>query len=179
VSRARSGDRDAYAVLVVRYRALAHRTAYLLGAGANAEDVVQEAFVKGFRALRGFRPGSPFRPWLLRIVANETSNLHRTTRRRAVLELRVAGLAEPTGHRDPEQEAISGASRAALLDAVRALPEKDAHVITCRFFLDLSEAETAEVLGWPKGTVKSRLSRALAKLRPAMAGGLGEEAVHG
>jgi RNA polymerase sigma factor (sigma-70 family) len=179
VSRARGGDQDAYVVLVARYRALAHRTAYLLGAGANAEDVVQEAFVKGFRALRGFRTGSPFRPWLLRIVANETSNLHRATRRRSVLELRVAGLVEPARHRDPEQEAISGASRTALLDAVRALPEKDAQVITCRYFLDLSEAETAEVLGWPRGTVKSRLSRALTKLRPAMTGSLGEEASHG
>ncbi|HET9139705.1 sigma-70 family RNA polymerase sigma factor [Actinophytocola sp.] len=179
MSRARDGDLDAYGVLVARYRTLAHRTAYLLGAGASAEDVVQEAFVKGFRALRGFRPDGAFRPWLLRIVANETSNLHRSARRRAALELRVAGFAGEAGHPDPEQEAISGASRTALLNAVRALPEKDAHVITCRFFLDLSEAETAQVLGWPRGTVKSRLSRALAKLRPAMSGGLGEEAAHG
>jgi len=176
VTRARAGDLDAYATLVARYRALAHRTAYLLGAGPNAEDVVQEAFVKGFRGLRGFHPDAPFRPWLLRIVANETRNLHRSARRRAALELRVAGMDEQIDHRDPESVAISGASRAALLDAVAALPEKDARVVTCRYFLELSEAETAQVLNLPAGTVKSRLSRALARLRPAIAGRLPEEA---
>jgi RNA polymerase sigma-70 factor (ECF subfamily) len=178
VNRARAGDQDAYAVLVARYSALAHRTAYLLGAGANAEDVVQEAFVKGFRGLNGFRPDAAFRPWLLRIVANEARNLHRGARRRAALELRVAGLDEQVDRRDPESLAISGASRTALLDAVRALPERDALVVTCRYFLDLSEAETAQVLGWPQGTVKSRLSRALARLRPVVAASLREEAAH-
>lgn len=163
-------------MLVTRYSALAHRTAYLLGAGPNAEDVVQEAFVKGFRGLPTFRPDGSFRPWLLRIVANETRNLHRSVRRRAALELRVAGMADQVDHRDPESAALTGASRTALLDAVRGLPEKDALVVTCRYFLDLSEAETAQVLGWPQGTVKSRLSRALARLRPVVAGRLSEEA---
>ena len=176
MTRARAGDLDAYAVLVARYSALAHRTAYLLGAGSNAEDVVQEAFVKGFRALKGFRPDGSFRPWLLRIVANETRNLHRSVRRRSALELRVAGLSDQVDRRDPESVTISEASRIALLDAVRALPEKDGLVVTCRYFLELSESETAEMLGWPPGTVKSRLSRALAKLRPVLARRLGEEA---
>jgi RNA polymerase sigma factor (sigma-70 family) len=166
VTRARAGDQHAYAELVARYSALAHRTAFLLGAGPNAEDVVQEAFVKGFRGLHAFREGSSFRPWLLRIVANEARNLHRSSTRRNALELRVAGMEDQVEHRDPAQFAINGATRNALLDAVKALPEKDALVVTCRYFLDLSESETAEVLGWPAGTVKSRLSRALAKLRP-------------
>jgi RNA polymerase sigma factor (sigma-70 family) len=176
VTRARAGDQDAYAVLVTRYRALAHRTAFLLGAGSNAEDVVQEAFVKGFRALKAFRPDGSFRPWLLRIVANEAHNLHRSARRRAALELRVAE--DPVDRRDPESAAVEGAARRALLDAVKALPERDAIVVTCRYFLELSEAETAEMLGVPAGTVKSRLSRALTKLRPVLAGRLSEEAAH-
>jgi RNA polymerase sigma-70 factor (ECF subfamily) len=178
VLRARAGDRDAYALLVTRYRTLAYRTAYLLGAGPNAEDVVQEAFVKGFRGLAAFREDAPFKPWLLRIVANETRNQHRSSSRRAALELRVAGMADQVDHRDPERLTVSGATRAALLEAVRALPEKDTLVVTCRYFLDLSESETAEVLGWPQGTVKSRLSRALVKLRPVMARRLREEAAH-
>jgi RNA polymerase sigma-70 factor, ECF subfamily len=174
VTRARAGDQDAYGVLVARYSALAHRTAYLLGAGSNAEDVVQEAFVKGFRALKAFRADGAFRPWLLRIVANETHNLRRSARRRAALEIRVAD--DPIDRKDPESAAIDGADRRALLDAVKALPERDALVVTCRYFLELSESETATMLGWPAGTVKSRLSRALAKLRPALAGRLSEEA---
>lgn len=176
--RARAGDRDAYALLVARYRALAYRTAFLLGAGPNAEDVVQEAFVKGFRGLHAFRTDGAFKPWLLRIVANEARNLHRSSTRRAALELRVAGMEDQVDHRDPELLALSGATRSALLDAVRALPEKDSLVVTCRYFLDLSESETAHVLGWPQGTVKSRLSRALGKLRPVMARRLREEAAH-
>ena len=82
VRRARSGDLDAYEVLVTRYSAVAHRTAVLLGAGADAEDVVQDSFVKAFGALDRFRAGAPFRPWLLKIVVNETKNLHRGRRRR-------------------------------------------------------------------------------------------------
>ena len=71
-----------------RYTPIAHRTAVLLGAGADADDVVQEAFVKAYRALGSLRDGAPFRPWLLRIVANETKNLHRSTGRRLNRERR-------------------------------------------------------------------------------------------
>jgi RNA polymerase sigma factor (sigma-70 family) len=169
VQRARSGDRDAYAFLVARYSALAHRTAYLLGAGHEAEDVTQEAFVKAYRTLDSFRSGSAFRPWLLRIVANETRNLHRRWRRRTSLELRVAVQADaadttPT----PEQTAVAADTNAILLAAINAMPSRDRLVLTCRYFLDLSEAETAQVLAWPRGSVKSRLSRALVKLRRAL-----------
>lgn len=178
VARARAGDRDAYAVLVARYAALAHRTAFLLGAGHEAEDVVQEAFVKGFRALASFRPDASFRPWLLRIVANETSNLRRSARRRAALELRAT--AEPSEQPETaEHAALAADTRAAVLAAVNAMPERDRLVLTCRYFLDLSEAETAEVLSWPRGSVKSRLSRALAKLRRALPAQLAREVAGG
>lgn len=173
MARARAGDRDAYALLVARYTALAHRTAYLLGAADEAEDVVQEAFVKGYRALGSFRDGAPFRPWLLRIVANETRNLHRAGHRRRSLEQR---LVEPDVDPDsPEREAVAADARARLLAAVNAMPHRDRQVLTCRYFLDPSEAETAEVLAWPRGSVKSRLSRALVKLRRALPARLVEE----
>ena len=153
--RACAGDLDAYATLVTRYSAVAHRTAVLFGAGSDAEDVVQDSFVKAYGTLDRFRAGAPFRPWLLRIVVNQTKNLTRGRRRRVALE-----------HLDdPEQLALDGLRRDALLAAVRALPAKDQLVVTCRFFLDLGEEETARVLGWPRGSVKSRTSRALARLR--------------
>ncbi|MCT2581687.1 RNA polymerase sigma factor [Actinophytocola gossypii] len=173
MARARAGDRDAYARLVARHGALAHRTAYLLGAGDDAEDVVQEAFVKAYRALGSFRDGAPFRPWLLRIVANETSNLHRSARRRRTLELRLAERdVDPV---EPEHEAVAADARAALVAAVNAMPYRDRQVLACRYFLDLSEAETAQVLAWPRGSVKSRLSRALDRLRRALPTGLARE----
>jgi RNA polymerase sigma-70 factor, ECF subfamily len=71
VARAQAGDVEAYEALVQRTQAIAFRTAYLVtGNAADAEEAAQDAFVKAHRALGRFRRGSPFRPWLLRIVAN-------------------------------------------------------------------------------------------------------------
>jgi RNA polymerase sigma-70 factor (ECF subfamily) len=181
VARARTGDLDAYEALVTRYTALAHRTAVLLGAGDDAEDVVQEAFVKAYRRLGLFRGDSPFRPWLLAIVANETRNLHRLRRRRVGLVLRAAARADPSdaGPDLPAEAAVASERRGALLAAVRALGARDRDVLICRYFLDLSEAETAQTLGWPRGTVKSRTSRALARLRDRLGPALASEVGHG
>jgi RNA polymerase sigma-70 factor (ECF subfamily) len=105
-------------------------------------------------------------------VVNQTHNLHRSARRRAGLALRVAGLPDDPGRRAPDPSAVATAreQRAALLDAVRALPERDRAVVTCRYLLELSETETAVALGWPVGTVKSRLSRALRRLQRDLPG---------
>jgi RNA polymerase sigma factor (sigma-70 family) len=164
---------------VGRYTPIAHRTALLLGAGADADDVVQEAFVKAFRSLGGFRPEAPFRPWLLSIVINETHNLHRSARRRAALALRVARLPEDGTAQPPNPLTVAAEHerRSTLWDAVRALPERDRLVVTCRYLLELSEAETCAALGWPAGTVKSRLSRALHRLQLDLAGRLDEAEV--
>ncbi|MEV6373065.1 RNA polymerase sigma factor [Micromonospora musae] len=167
VTRAQEGDLEAYELLVARHTASAYRTAVLLGAGPDAEDVVQEAFVKGYRKLARYRGEASFRSWLLAIVANETRNLHRSRTRRDGLVLRAAAAdpdSEVTG--DSAVSAVLAAERRTMLvEALRRLPAKDREVIVCRFFLDLNEDETVTTLGWPRGTVKSRTSRALAKLR--------------
>jgi RNA polymerase sigma-70 factor (ECF subfamily) len=143
---------------------VAHRVALVIAGAAEAADAVQEGFVKGYRALDGFRPGAPFRPWILAIVANEARNRRRSAGRRDALALR---LVEPGPASSPSSEdtALGTLARERLLAAVQALPERDRQVVTCRYLLDLSEAETAAVLSWPVGTVKSRLSRALERLR--------------
>ncbi|MDX2968813.1 sigma-70 family RNA polymerase sigma factor [Kribbella solani] len=165
MARVRAGESAAYGELVNRHAPVAKRAAVFLGAGADADDVVQEAFVKAYRGLAGFRDGAPFRPWLLRIVANETRNLMRTRGRRSRREELAAPLDVVL---DPAEEAVSLERRTELLSAVRALPEPMRLVVTCRYLLDLDEAETAAVLGWPRGTVKSRLHRALGRLRDAL-----------
>jgi RNA polymerase sigma-70 factor (ECF subfamily) len=166
VARARGGDLDAYGVLVARYTLRAHRAAFLLGAGEESDDVVQEAFVKAFRHLSRFRAGEPFGPWLLRIVANETRNLTRSRRRREALALRLCTAeSEGTAANGPVDEVLAAERRAGLVAAVNALPDRERQVLVCRYFLDLSEAETAQVLAWPLGSVKSRTSRALSRLR--------------
>ncbi|HEX5087143.1 MAG TPA: RNA polymerase sigma factor [Nocardioides sp.] len=171
LARVRRGDRGAYAELVRRHAPMAMRTAALLGAGGEAEDMVQEAFVKAYAALDRFRPGAPFRPWLLRIVANETRNLHRASGRRAARERRSWELAERlllTPAEDPVEVALSLERREALVRALAMLSPAHRQVVTCRYLLDLDEVESAAVLGWPRGTVKSRLHRALARLREVL-----------
>jgi len=166
IARARGGDLDAYTVLVARYTPRAHRAAFLLGAGEESDDVVQEAFVKAFRHLSRFRAGEPFAPWLLRIVANETKNLTRSRRRRAALALRLPTVeSSAAAASGPADEALAAERRARLVAAVNALPDRERQVVVCRYFLDLSVTETAQVLAWPLGSVKSRTSRALSRLR--------------
>jgi RNA polymerase sigma factor (sigma-70 family) len=164
----RAGNREAYAELVCRHAPVAVRTARLLGAGTDAEDVVQEAFVKAYASLDRFREGAPFRPWLLRIVANETRNLRRSAGRRAVREQaaweRTAPLLAPGPDDDPAAAVLSRERREQLVAEVGRLAERYREVVVCRYLLDLDEAETATVLGVPRGTVKSRLHRALDQL---------------
>jgi RNA polymerase sigma-70 factor (ECF subfamily) len=146
----------------VRYSAAAHRAAAFFGAGSDAPDVVQDAFVKAFRSLDGFRDGTAFRPWLLRIVANEAKNTVRARGRREALARRALELRSAP---DPAGDALESERRRDLLAAVRQLREEERSVVVCRYFLELSEQETADVLALPRGTVKSRTSRALVRLR--------------
>lgn len=167
IERARNGDARAYEALVTQHQALAFRTAYVVtGSAADAEEAAQDGFVKAYYALGRFRRGSPFRPWLLSIVTNEARNRVRSAGRRASLVVRAAAEGPSGGSaQSPEGSVLAGERREALLAAIEGLREEDRLVIACRYFLDLSEEETAAALGWRRGTVKSRLSRALGRLR--------------
>jgi RNA polymerase sigma factor (sigma-70 family) len=158
---------------VRRYQDVAIRTAYLVCPEADADDAVQESFLKAYAALPRFRDGAPLRPWLLRIVTNEARNRRRSAGRRQGLALRAAAASgDPTGGQTvpgPEAVVIAAETRSELLAALETLRDDDREVLGARFLLDLSEAETAETLGLPRGTVKSRTSRALARLRDALA----------
>lgn len=166
IERARHGDVSAFEALVRAHQEVAFRTAWLSsGAADDAEDAAQEAFMKAFAALPRFRAGAAFRPWLLAIVANEARNRRRSAGRREALTLRSTDdRIEPS----PESTVLATESRQMLLDAVNRLPDADREVVSYRYLLELSEAETAAVLGVPVGTVKSRLSRALERLRGLM-----------
>ena len=178
VDRAQHGDTDAYGELVRRYQAVATRTAYVItGAAADAEDAAQDGFAKAYFALHRFRPGAPFRPWLLRIVANEAKNRRKAAGRRPTVDLSVAED-RPSGDTalSPEAAALASERRETVLVALRRLREDDRLVIAYRYFLELSEAEMADALGVARGTVKSRLSRAIARLREVAAGEMSADA---
>jgi len=170
VERARQGDVAAYEELVRRYQNLAVRTAYVItGQAADAQDAAQEAFVKAYYSMGRFREGAAFRPWLLRIVANEAINRRRATRRKASLALRVAeSRPSEDAAPSPEAAALAHEARSELVSALSRLREEDRLVIAYRYFFDLSEAEMADALGCARGTVKSRLSRSLKRLQREM-----------
>jgi RNA polymerase sigma factor (sigma-70 family) len=167
VAAAQAGDVAAFESLVLSYQDLAVRVAYLItGDASTAEDVAQEGFMKAYHALPRFRRGAPLRPWLLSIMANEAKNHQKGTARRERLTLQVAASGiDAADHATPEEAALAAERRQVLLAALEELRDEDRLVITSRYFLSLSEAEMVAVLGCPKGTVKSRLARAMDRLR--------------
>ena len=150
-----------------RYQRVAGRVAAVSGA-PDPEDAVQEAFVKAYAALGRFRPGAPFRPWLMRIVANEARNRGRSWRRREAATLRLAALVPAGADPAPEEAALAAEDRGRLLAALQQLDHRDRVVVAYRYFAEMSEAEMAIALECPPGTVKSRLSRALGRQRSAL-----------
>lgn len=164
ITLARQGDETAWAALVQQEQAAVFRLAYLLlGDADEAADVAQETFVRAFRHLARFDAARPLRPWLLQIAKNLAYNRRRSLRRYLAAVQRwwqtAPASAELLDATAQEQEAQE------LWQAVQQLQANDQEVIYLRYFLDLSVAETAATLGVAEGTIKSRLSRALARLR--------------
>lgn len=169
ISRVKQGDRQAYEALVWRYQDVAFRTAWIVTRSSeDAEDAVQAAFIKVWLAIDRFRGGSPFRPWLLRVVANEAKNSVQARQRRQVRTADTDPETTTTTEMSPEQRIVEDEQVGALIGRINLLAEQDRVVIHCRYALELTEAETAAVLGCARGTVKSRLHRALARLRKLM-----------
>lgn len=165
IARARGGDGAAWEALVRQHQEAVFRLAYLLlGDPADADDAAQEAFIRAYRALDRFDTERPLRPWLLRIAANVARNRRRAAGRylAAIRRLLVA-TPDPILGAEPASAAAWEAE--ALWQAVRRLGHADQEIIYLRYFLELSEAETADTLGVARGTVKSRLHRALGRLR--------------
>jgi RNA polymerase sigma-70 factor (ECF subfamily) len=169
VQRARAGDTAAFGELVTRHRQVAIRVAAVVAPTAELDDVLQEACVKAWHALPRFRQGAPFRPWWCRIVANEAKNRTRAARRRETLHLRSATSTPERDDRTPEASVLARDEADALVRALDRLSDDDRLVIAYRWLLELPLAEIADAIGVPLGTVKSRLSRAMTKLRTELA----------
>jgi RNA polymerase sigma-70 factor (ECF subfamily) len=175
VERAAAGDLSSSEEIVRRYQGLLFRAAYLVtGVAEEAEDAAQEAFVKAYRAIGRFRRDAPLKPWLLRIATNEARNRRRSSGRRSGMQLRLEGRTVEDRRTSgdavpsPEAAALERERNERLIAAVDSLGEGERHAIAYRFFLGLDEAETARALGVARGTVKSRVSRGLARLRSTL-----------
>jgi RNA polymerase sigma-70 factor (ECF subfamily) len=160
---ARQGDQAAWEALMRVHQEPVFRLAYLLlGDPDEAEDIAQETFLRAYKALRRFDTDRPLRPWLLHIASNLAHNRHRSVGRYFAALKRF-------GQQDPdriESTTINPKDDSqALWQAVRKMAKPFQEVIYLRYFLDMSESEMVDVLDVPAGTVKSRLHRALSKLR--------------
>lgn len=165
--QAQRGDIEAFEALVRTYQEAAFRAAYVIVRNEpEAQDVAQEAFVRAYRSLGRFDPEKPFRPWLLRIVTNLALNSVRGARRRDEAGQRFErAVDESASMPSPEASALEGEQSQRVWQALGELDEQDQAVLYLRYFLDTSEQETAAAIGRPAGTVKSRLHRALRRLR--------------
>jgi RNA polymerase sigma-70 factor (ECF subfamily) len=171
VRAAKQGDVGAFSQLVAPHEQLLFRMAYhVTGDAAEAADAVQEGLIRAYGAIGRFREDLPVRPWLTRIVWNEARSLRRSRLRRTRVLDRLVARPEESAP-DPVFEVLATETRDEVAVALNRLRPEDREVIALRYFLDLSEAEMATTLDCPRGTVKSRLSRALSRLRAA----LGEE----
>ncbi len=165
VRHAANGDAAAWEPLVLAHQEAVFRLCYLLlGDPDDAEDVAQETFLRAWNHLKRFDPTRPLRPWLLSIASNLASNRRRSAGR-YLAALTRAFRNEQSSSPSTEEKSARHMEASELWKAVQNLNAPDRQVIYLRYFLDLPVAETAEVLQVAEGTVKSRLSRALERLR--------------
>ncbi len=140
------------------------RLAYLLlGDADDAEDIAQETFLRAWNHLKRFDATRPLRPWLLSIASNLSRNRRRSAGR--YLAALTRAFREQPKETPLDEASAQNTEANELWRAVQRLEMSDQQIIYLRYFLELSVVETAETLQVAEGTVKSRLSRALEKLR--------------
>jgi RNA polymerase sigma-70 factor (ECF subfamily) len=162
VREAQGGSEEALEELFRRHWRRAHRAAFLVvGDAAAAEDIAQESFLAAIRALDRFDRRRPFGPWLHRITVNRAIDFARARKLR-----RESVLADATESAALEDAGLSDE----LIAALSELSPEHRAVIVLRYLLGYTPGEIGEILGLPRGTVNSRMRRALDRLRPAVEG---------
>jgi RNA polymerase sigma-70 factor (ECF subfamily) len=174
ISRLRQGDITGLETLVALHQVRAVRLATVITRDPQlAQDVASASFLAAFEGIDGFDPHRPFRPWFLRIVVNKALKAFADQLRFATLDeyegtsflaeeaLSLAGV--PASN--PASAAISTEVREEIRQALGSLTTKQRTVVVLRYYAGMSEAEIAEALGIPDGTVKSRGWAAMQRLR--------------
>ncbi len=167
VLRMQSGDSGAIRLIVDSHGPVMYRAAVILTRDpAMAEDAVQETFLKAWRAIGSFKAGTQLRAWLMRILLN---HLRGARRRRSLNPIRlVPGLHDPTAPDSPERQYLHSETASELFGLLNSLRDDERAVVVMHYYMELSLSEIAVATGWPPGTVRSRLSRALKKLRKSI-----------
>lgn len=165
-----AGHGEAFRPLVERYGDVLFGAAVLMtGDRSLAEELTQEAFISAWRAIGRFRPGAPVKPWLLRILVNKVLS-HRRKRFLRLLPL----LRDERSARQPDLHLVieEHEEYEEVRRALAELPDAQRRALALRFYAELSVPEIARATGWPEGTVKSRLHRALQQMRARLEPGL-------
>jgi RNA polymerase sigma-70 factor (ECF subfamily) len=168
VQAGRSGDEAALGMLVKRHHAAAYRVAVsLVKQDDLAQDVVQDAFMKAFRALDGFRGDAAFRTWLLTITANEARGALRRQGRRRETALEDAGPME-SGEMSPARAAIVAEEAGRARKMLEQLPEKQRMSVSLRIEEGLSFKEIGEIIGSSEGAARVNYFHGIRRLRELM-----------
>jgi RNA polymerase sigma-70 factor, ECF subfamily len=171
IEQAQQGDRNAFGELVSRYYPGVVRVVYrLCGDTGLAEDMAQEAFLRGWVNLSSFRPHTSLRNWLYRIAVNATLDVLRRKPEEQLDD--EAAQMYPDQAASPEATLIEKERVVLLQQAMRSLPEAAKSVLVLREYGGLSYQEIASVLDVPVGTVMSRLNYARNRLRELLKGDL-------
>jgi RNA polymerase sigma-70 factor (ECF subfamily) len=168
LQRVRQGDEAAWEDIVRQHQEGVFRLAYLhLGDAVEAEDIAQRTFIRAFENAHRFDGERPMRPWLLSITVNLAKNRRRSLGRywAALRRFGEQVLRPSSSGADPRWPSDEGRIEPELWEAVQHLSYSDREIIYLRFFLEMSVAESAHTLNIAPGTVKSRLHRALKRLR--------------
>jgi RNA polymerase sigma-70 factor (sigma-E family) len=144
------------------WRSLVRLSVLLVRDQATAEEVVQDAFVAVHGRWSRLRDHDKALAYLRQAVVNRSRS---ALRHRGVVAKHAAGDRLPADAPGADEAALAAARRTAVLDAMRALPDRQREVLALRYYLDLSEAEIADALGISRGAVKSHASRGSAALR--------------
>ncbi|MEO0598809.1 MAG: RNA polymerase sigma factor [Chloroflexota bacterium] len=162
-----AGQTEAMQLLVDRYYDAILRYVFRMTGGRQtlAEDMVQESFLKMIRGIATYDSDQPFRPWLYAIATNVVRNHYRLADTQRTISTDVETFELQTGTLSPENTLEDTESHIAVADALMRLPEHQRAVVVLYYYEDMSQKDISDLLGIPVGTVKSRLSIGLKRLR--------------
>lgn len=167
IQRCQAGDREAFRSLAERYEAMLYGIAYLMvHEKEHAADMVQETLLKMWTHLPALRNTNKIKPWLIRILTNE---INEKGRKRKLPSVDIENYSElPDESEGIEKSLERHETRKSVRDVLTNLPEAQRETVVLRYFGDMKISEIAFVMGCRKGTVKSRLNRALNTLEKSL-----------
>ncbi|MEL6308970.1 MAG: RNA polymerase sigma factor [Chloroflexota bacterium] len=162
-----AGQTEAMQLLVDRYYDAILRYVFRMTGGRQtlAEDMVQESFLKMIRGIATYDSDQPFRPWLYAIATNVVRNHYRLADTQRTISTDAETFDLQTGTLSPENTLVDTESHIAVANALMRLPEHQRAVVVLYYYEDMPQKDIGDLLGIPVGTVKSRLSIGLKRLR--------------